>query len=156
MVLFLPRDAASVPVGRQVLDGCLETLGVTADTRTDIALALGEACANVVQHARQGDEYEVRATARDGRSIIEVVNAGNGPAALPPGDELPPPTAEHGRGLKIMDAVVENLSLTGNGLDGTTVHFEKPLSWLPGAPGEFLFNEASETAARAASGGDQD
>lgn len=144
MVLFLPRDAASVPVGRQVLDGCLEILGVTADTRTDIALALGEACANVVQHARQGDEYEVRATARDGRSIIEVVNAGNGPAALPPGDELPPPTAEHGRGLKIMDAVVENLSLTGNELDGTTVHFEKPLSWLPGAPGELLFSAASK------------
>jgi len=42
MVLYLPRDAASVPVSRQVLDGCLETLGVTADTRTDIALALTE------------------------------------------------------------------------------------------------------------------
>jgi len=44
MVLFLPRDAASVPITRQVLDGCLQTLGVTADTRTDIALALSEAC----------------------------------------------------------------------------------------------------------------
>src|ERR1700723_3347170 len=54
MVLFLPRDAASVPVSRQVLDGCLETLGVTEDTRIDIALALSEACANVVQHARSG------------------------------------------------------------------------------------------------------
>jgi hypothetical protein len=47
-----------------------------------------------------------------------------------------------------MDAVVENLRLTGNGLDGTTVHFEKPLSWLPGAPGELLFSEASRPAAR--------
>jgi serine/threonine-protein kinase RsbW len=149
MVLFLPRDAASVPVCRQVLDGCLEILGVTPDTRTDIALALGEACANVVQHAGPGDEYEVRATARDGRSIIEVVNAGNGPAVLPPGDELPPPTAEHGRGLKIMDAVVENLRLTGNRRHGTTVHFEKPLSWLPDAPGELLFNEASAPGAAA-------
>ena len=37
MVLYLPRDAASVPVGRQVLDGCLQTLGVTVDTRSDIA-----------------------------------------------------------------------------------------------------------------------
>jgi len=54
MVLFMPRDAASVPVSRQVLDSCLETLGVTSDTRTDIALALGEACANVVQHAGPG------------------------------------------------------------------------------------------------------
>ena len=63
MVLYLPRDAASVPVSRQVLDGCLETLGVTADTRTDIALALTESCANVIQHADPADEYEVQAKA---------------------------------------------------------------------------------------------
>ena len=77
MALFLPRDAASVPVSRQVLDGCLETLGVTPDTRTDIALALSEACANVVQHAGPGVEYEVLATTRDGRCVIEVVNTVN-------------------------------------------------------------------------------
>jgi len=138
MALFLPRDAASVPVSRQVLDGCLETLGVTPDTRTDIALALSEACANVVQHAGPGDEYEVRARAGDGRCIIEVVNAGTGAKVTVPGGGMPPPSAEHGRGLKIMDAVVENLILTGNRQRGTTVHFEKPLDWLPGAPGESL------------------
>jgi hypothetical protein len=49
-------------------------------------------------------------------------------------------TAEHGRGLKIIDAVVDNLELTGDGRDGTTVHFEKNLSWLPGAAGEHLFS----------------
>src|SRR5580693_4097120 len=74
MVLYLPRDTASVPVSRQVLDGCLETLGVTPDTRADIALALTEACANVVLHAGPGDEYEVQARARNGQCIIEVVN----------------------------------------------------------------------------------
>jgi anti-sigma regulatory factor (Ser/Thr protein kinase) len=65
MVLFLPRDAASVPVSRQVLDRCLETLGVAPDTRNDIALALSEACANVILHAGPGDEYEVQASARN-------------------------------------------------------------------------------------------
>jgi serine/threonine-protein kinase RsbW len=148
MVLFLPRDAASVPVSRQVLDGCLETLGVTEDTRTDIALALSEACANVIQHAGPGVDYEVLATARNGKCVIEVVNSGNrggapvpGGAALgPPSAEPAPATAEHGRGLKIIDAVVDNLELTGNGRDGTTVHFEKTLSWLPGAAGEHLFS----------------
>jgi serine/threonine-protein kinase RsbW len=148
MVLFLPRDAASVPVSRQVLDGCLETLGVTEDTRTDIALALGEACANVVQHAGPGMDYEVLATARDGKCVIEVANSGDlGQAAVPAGAPLVPPsaepvpaTAEHGRGLKIIDAVVDHLELTGDGRDGTTVHFEKNLSWLPGAAGEHLFS----------------
>jgi serine/threonine-protein kinase RsbW len=148
MVLFLPRDAASVPVSRQVLDGCLETLGVTEDTRTDIALALGEACANVVQHAGPGVDYEVLATARDGKCVIEVVSTGDhGEAAVPAGPALGPPsadpvpvTAEHGRGLKIIDAVVDHLELTGDARDGTTVHFEKNLSWLPGAAGEHLFS----------------
>ena len=148
MVLFLPRDAASVPVSRQVLDGCLETLGVTEDTRTDIALALGEACANVVQHGRSGVDYEVLATARDGKCVIEVVNSGDrGEVPVPagaalglPSAEPVPATAEHGRGLKIIDAVVDNLELTGDGRDGTTVHFEKNLSWLPGAAGEHLFS----------------
>jgi serine/threonine-protein kinase RsbW len=144
MVLYLPRDAESVPVSRQVLDGCLETLGVTADTRTDIALALSEACANVVLHAGPGDEYEVMASARDGRCVIEVVNTGNGALAMAAAKDAVtqapdrgPGVPEHGRGLKIMNAVVDNLRLTGDGRE-TTVHFEKALHWVPGAAGEHL------------------
>jgi serine/threonine-protein kinase RsbW len=168
MVLYLPRDAASVSVSRQVLDGCLETLGVTPDTRADIALALSEACANVILHAGPVDEYEVMACTRKGTCVIEVVNTGpkdsepglpvlagsggganggvnggvNGDAqagvALA-GDPVPP-TAEHGRGLKIIDAVMDTLLLTGNEGHGTTVHFEKALDWVPGAAGEQLFS----------------
>ena len=141
MVLFLPRDAASVPVTRQVLAGCLDTLGVTADTRLDIALALSEACANVIRHAGPGDEYEVLARVTGGRCVIEVVNTGNGQGVITPGRGMAPLDAEHGRGLKIMDAVVDELSLTGNGYEGTTVHFEKALLWEPGAAGELLFSE---------------
>jgi serine/threonine-protein kinase RsbW len=142
MTLHLPRDAVSVPVGRQVLDSCLETLGVAPDTRADIALALSEACANVVQHAGPGEEYEVQVSARDRRCTIEVVNAGNGepiPGGFAVTDEPVAMTAEHGRGLKIIEAVVDNLQLTGNGRQGTTVHFEKTLEWVPGAAGQHLF-----------------
>src|ERR1700684_2782593 len=77
MALYLPRDAVSVPVSRQVLDRCLETLGVTPDTRGDIALALSEACANVIQHAGPGEEYEVRVSTRNCQCAIEVVNTGS-------------------------------------------------------------------------------
>jgi serine/threonine-protein kinase RsbW len=141
VVLFLPRDAASVPISRQVLDSCLETLGVTADTRTDIALALSEACANVVLHAGAGQDYAVMARARDGRCVIEVVNSGDGAVVVAPPSGPVPLTAEHGRGLKIIDAVTDNLRLTGNGRAGTTVHFEKALDWVPGAPGEHLLDD---------------
>ena len=148
LALHLPRDAVSVPVGRQVLDSCLDTLGVSADTRADIALALSEACANVVQHAGPGEEYEVQVSVRNRRCTIEVVNAGSGsgngeraPGGFAVSTEPAAVTAEHGRGLKIIEAVVDNLQLTGNGRQGTTVHFEKSLEWAPGAPGQHLFSE---------------
>lgn len=173
MVLYLPRDAVSVPVSRQVLDGCLETLGVTPDTRADIALALSEACANVIQHAGPGEEYEVQVSAGNRQCVIEVVNTsgrdgepvtdggaastfrdgrrlgeglvGEGLVGEGLGDPLltddpVPETAEHGRGLKIIDAVTDNLQLTSTGHRGTAVHFEKELEWLPEAIGQHLFN----------------
>jgi serine/threonine-protein kinase RsbW len=158
MVLDLPRDVASVPVSRQVLNGCLKTLGVTPDTRADIALALSEACANVIQHARTDQEYQVQVRVRNGRCAIEVVNSGGGDGPGPDGtiraDREPadgialtgdpvPTTAEHGRGLKIINAVVDNLLLTGNERHGTTVHFEKTLQWVPEAPGQHLFSADS-------------
>jgi serine/threonine-protein kinase RsbW len=153
VVLHLPRDAVSVPICRQVLNSCLETLGVTPDTRGDIALALSEACANVVLHAGPGEEYEVQVRAKDQKCVIEVVNAGSLDGGKTPdargldGEpseglalaDLPvPATAERGRGLKIIDAVAENLQLSGNQRHGTTVHFEKTLEWLPEAAGQHL------------------
>jgi serine/threonine-protein kinase RsbW len=150
MRLHLPRDVASVPVSRQVLDGCLETLGVTPDTRADIALALSEACANVVQHAGPGDEYQVQVSTGNGRCVIEVVNSGSADGAewadrVAVTSDPVPTTAEHGRGLKIINAVVDNLELTGNGRNGVTVHFEKALEWLPGAAGQHLFKAGGDS-----------
>jgi serine/threonine-protein kinase RsbW len=147
VALSLPRDVASVPVTRQVLDSCLERLGVMPETRADIALALSEACANVIRHAGPGEEYEVIASTRDGRCVIEVVDNGRYGAEVLDGDkkavisEQDGPergTQEHGRGLKIIDAVTDELSLTGSDQDGTTVRFEKVLTWIPGAPAEQL------------------
>ncbi len=88
---------------------------------------------------------------------IEVVNTGtrdgSAPSAVPGdlagedpadgfdlADDPVSVTAEHGRGLKIIDAVVDNLQLTGNKGQGTTVHFEKRLEWLPGAAGQHLLH----------------
>jgi serine/threonine-protein kinase RsbW len=140
VALALPRDAASVPVTRQVLDCCLERLGVLAETRADIALALSEACANVILHAGPGEQYEVVASARDGRCVIEVVDTGNPLNAIQRRPDPETPLSEHGRGLQIIGAVMDDLRLTGNGRTGTTVHFEKALDWTPGALAEQLFS----------------
>jgi serine/threonine-protein kinase RsbW len=143
MSLSLPRDVASVPVSRQMLDSCLEILGVSPDTRNDIALALTEACANVVLHAGPGDDYSVTAATRAGRCIIEVVDnghpAGTGRTAQPPRSQVSA-LAEHGRGLQIIDAVADDLILSSDARSGTTVHFEKTLDWVPGAAARHLLS----------------
>jgi serine/threonine-protein kinase RsbW len=79
-------------------------------------------------------------SARDGQCAIEVINAGPAAGGIDLTSEPVPATAEHGRGLKIIDAVVDNLQLTANGRHGTTLHFEKTLEWLPGAPGQQLLD----------------
>ena len=58
---------------------------------------------------------------------------------------------EHGRGLKIIDAVADNLQLTGNQRQGTTLHFEKTLEWLPGAAGPHRLTPAAAPSTRLAS-----
>ena len=50
LVLHLPRDVTSVPVSRQVLDGCLETLGVTPDTRAGEMRQLEMAVESFLNH----------------------------------------------------------------------------------------------------------
>jgi serine/threonine-protein kinase RsbW len=143
VVLSLPRDAASVPVTRQVLDSCLATLGVMADTRADIALALTEACANVIRHAGPGDDYEVTARTAAGRCVIEVHDTGTRAARAGGNGRAQAALPETGRGLKIMSAVVDGLTLTGSRATGTTVRFEKALDWTPGALAEQLFDKTA-------------
>jgi hypothetical protein len=42
---------------------------------------------------------------------------------------------------RIIDAVADNLQLTGNARNGTTItHFEKALDYLPGAAGRLLIS----------------
>ena len=88
-------------------------------------------------------------SAKDCRCAIEVVNTSgnNGEpvrvGAIAVSSDPVPDYAEHGRGLKIIDAVADNLQLTGNDSQGTIVHFEKTLEWLPGAAGEHLISTDS-------------
>jgi serine/threonine-protein kinase RsbW len=129
LVLCLPRDAETVRVTRNVLDASLTALGVSAGIRDDIILALGEACANVIEHADFSDEYEVRVQLTNDRCVVEVVDTGRGfdSATLNRARTDQLATAEHGRGLMIIDALAENLQITTGPLEGAMIRFEKPL-----------------------------
>ena len=135
--MTLPRNAESAPLVRHTLDASLRGLGVASDVRADIALALGEACANVIQHAANGKDYEVRARMDGTRCVVEVIDGGAAEAAeavLPGGQagwDVPSaaPLAEHGRGLQLMQAFTEELRIAGRAnRHGAIVHFEKSLA----------------------------
>ncbi|MFE9103648.1 ATP-binding protein [Actinomadura geliboluensis] len=134
--MTLPRNAESAPLVRHTLDASLRGLGVGSEIRADIALALGEACANVIQHAASGMEYEVRARMDGARCVVEVIDggtdAGEGDGSVietewEPADAAP--LAEHGRGLRLMRAFTEELRIADRvHRTGAIVHFEKSLA----------------------------
>ena len=83
LTFSLPRDRSTVPLTRRVLDAALGVFSVTRDCRDDIGLAVGEACANAVQHADLGLDYQVTVTIHEDRCVIDVVDEGVGMEAAP-------------------------------------------------------------------------
>lgn len=133
LVLCLPRNAETAQVTREVLNASLTVLGVAVDIRDDVTLALGEACANVIQHADSSDEYEVRVHLTGSRCVVEVIDTGRGFDAVLLGQAQADQsvTAEHGRGLQIIQALAENLQITNRRQHGAMIRFEKTLTAGP-------------------------
>lgn len=104
----LPRDARSLPLMRGLLRQALEHLDVATPAIEEIVLALTEACANVVQHAGEHDEYQVDVAITDDTCRISVLDEGHGfdfdSSVAPAGSPL-----EAGRGLVLMKALVDDL-----------------------------------------------
>lgn len=107
LALSLPRDRSTVPLTRRVLDAALGVLGISRDCRADIGLAVGEACANVVQHAREGADYEVTIAIQDDRCVIDIVDDGVGLDAESVSTTPAGPDDESGRGLRIIRALAD-------------------------------------------------
>ncbi|GAA0598186.1 ATP-binding protein [Actinomadura livida] len=125
--LLLPRDAASVPATRRLLDAALRALGVEEQIRDDIEVMLTEACTNVIKHAEHGADYTVRATIQDSRCLIKVIDSGTGfdTGVLP----RPGPADEQGRGLMIMSMLADDVRFRSFMHDGALVSLEKNLRY---------------------------
>jgi serine/threonine-protein kinase RsbW len=132
--LTLPAEVASVPTARSICRANLSLLRVSESSIDDVALALTEACANVVKHAG-GHRYQVRMSIDDALCVIEVIDSGVGfdPASVPapnPDDLFP-----DGRGLLLMESLVDQLAFTRReDSTGTVVCLEKRLDLDPGSP----------------------
>ncbi len=155
--LVFPHESLSIPVMRRVLGDTLSRLGLGEACISDLLLAATEACTNVLRHAGSG-RYEVIAEVARNRVILQVLDHGRGfdPASFRISHRRHHPRrppvrpagllgrrgraadvtqlAESGRGLAIMRACVDDVSLrTGPGR-GTVVELFKRCEWREGAP----------------------
>jgi serine/threonine-protein kinase RsbW len=132
MSLLLPRDELSVVVARHLAAGAMEELGVAQACAEDIQVALTEACTNVILHSGPGDAYEVAVDVDAKSCVIRVIDRGIGFDA---GEGRPQASdsAESGRGMGLMHALVDQVLFESRPEAGTIVHLEKTLEYGEGS-----------------------
>jgi serine/threonine-protein kinase RsbW len=138
LTLALPRDELSIPVVRRILSAAMAVLGVERDCIDEVAVAVTEACANVLEHAAEGAAYEVSVGVEDDLCVIEVVDTGGGFDPTSIGMSTAEVSAEQGRGIHLMRQMVDRVRFDSRPEKGTVVHLEKRLHWRDGAPIERL------------------
>ena len=129
LALTLPRDEQTVPVARHIVRNAMVQVGVETTCVDDVELALSEACTNVLLHSGPGDQYIVRLDLEDRLGVIRVIDVGHGfdSARLQASDALP--DDERGRGLGLMQAMVDRVDFTSRSEKGTIVTLEKVLTY---------------------------
>ncbi len=140
--LVFQCESLSVPVMRQVLGDTLRSLGVDSESVYDILLAATEACTNVLTHGgHRVNSYEVVTSLGAVGCQVEVADEGIGVGARtaacgrPRGAETPvAQLPESGRGLAVMRAFVDNVTLDSQPGRGTVVTLRKHISWSSDAP----------------------
>lgn len=125
----------------------MRTLGVSDVCLADIEVALTEACTNVLDHAAQGDEYEVIAGLSDSACVIEVVDTGRGFDAEHLGHVEADPSAEEGRGIQLIRALVDEVEFDSRPESGMIVHLEKQLDFTDGSVLQKLSDRRPEAVA---------
>lgn len=127
----LPTDAQSVPLVRGLLRQALQYLGVAETGIQEIVLALTEACANVVQHAVDQEEYEVDVAIDDVICRISVIDDGGGFDLEATATEQERSPLDPGRGLILMQALVDRLDFVKDEDGRHRVTLEKRLNASP-------------------------
>lgn len=136
--LTLPRDEVTVPVARHVVRSSMREIGVDRDTVSDLEIALAEACTNVLDHSGPGDEYVVSLSVEPTTAVLRVVDRGRGFDFGAMSGLDPSATADRGRGVALMRALVDRVKFTSVPEDGTVVHLEKGLALDVDTPASHL------------------
>lgn len=102
----------------------------------DIEVATSEACTNVLKHVENtSDQYEVQVEVGPEACSIRVVDSGDGFDSDRKTDEASDlsMTAEGGRGIFLMQALVDRLEFVSAPDNGTVVHLLKKLDLEEGS-----------------------
>jgi len=115
LVLGLSPDVESIGAVRQRMSAFLELSSLESDDAESVLLVTSELCTNAVQAAPSEPEAEVVVGCRlgEGAVEVEVTNPGDGFEGREP--VMPPPEAESGRGLAIVDMLTDRLSVVSRG-----------------------------------------
>ena len=127
--LTLPTDARLISQTRRMFTGYLAEMGVDDDDVSDVALALAEACTNVMRPAFTEPDQSFHLRAELGPREVDLVveDTGSG-IPLGSGASMPDPSATSGRGLQIMRQVMTSVDVeTAPDRTGTRVHMRKSL-----------------------------
>ena len=145
--LCLPRDEASVPFVRHMCRTAMESLEVDDDCTGDIEVALSEACTNVLRHATQhGEEYEVKVVVDPVACVISILDAGGDFDHAALSRDQAASSAEGGRGVYLMQHLVDDLHFSSEPGAGTVVRLTKLLVLKPGSDDGLLVRARSRTA----------
>jgi serine/threonine-protein kinase RsbW len=148
MGLLLPRDGLSIPVARHICRFALHEVGVKPECIGDIEIALTEACTNVLDHSGPGEEYEVQFSMNDERCVIRIIDTGHGFDGESLGRTASDLSAERGRGIELMRALVDRVKFESKHEAGPVVHLEKELSFVGGSPVARLVTGRDEDGGR--------
>jgi len=108
---------ATIPLARHLLSDWLDHVSVEEAERGDLLLVASELCANAVRHASGAPSaLSLRAWAEGDAVIIEVEDDGDGfELASLYDDEVPDLDAERGRGLYVVEALTDEVSVRREG-----------------------------------------
>ena len=109
--LAVPAEPDSVALARQMVRGIVDRLGWSDESRTDISIAVTEACTNAVLHAYPDSEgdYEIHAWAEPQRLVVAVRDQGRG---ISP--RVPSPSAGLGLGVPLMLAIADEVTFSSD------------------------------------------
>ncbi|MFE3636609.1 SpoIIE family protein phosphatase [Streptomyces sp. NPDC059168] len=118
--ISFPAESSQLAPVRKALRGWLAQCDLPANTVQNVLVAAGEACANAIEHGHRhapGDAVRLRAEALVDNLLLTVADSGRWKVSRPD------PNAHRGRGVALMRALMQDVSITP-GPSGTTVDMQ--------------------------------